>query len=170
MSSSLSNSSFVVAVKNTGNRSVIIQSVFVAANGSQTQINEDDGGLNIGSSVLFAVLPNGTLVAYGSEKKTAWRTSATISQLIRRQSSPTGVRYLQTRPSTVAKATTTQLSLPQGAQPRVPTGARDDMYTSTTPLDFTGVTNSVFQIVPGQSYLVGAISGDVTSTLVIVAT
>lgn len=166
LSSSLSNSSFVIAVKNTGSRSVRIQSVFVATNSSQTQANEGDRGLNIGSSILFSVLQNGTLVPYGSAETTGYNLSA---------HGQTVFSYLGQIPPiqiyTGGQGSDNSGTMIGGVTTTTTSGEMGRALVGSTPLDSGGDTNSYgFKIIAGQNYLVGASSGDATSTTVIIAT
>ena len=73
-SATITNSSFIVIVKNTGNRSLVIQSVFLEPyqNSSRTgsRSGDSEGDLNIGSSILFTVLKNGSMTPYfGSDSR-----------------------------------------------------------------------------------------------------
>ena len=166
LSSSLSNSSFVIAVKNTGNRSLLIQSVFIASNSTQAQAQEDDGGLNIGRSILFGVLQNGTLVPYGSDETPGYNLSAHgqtvfsyLGQIPPNQIN-SGGEGSDNSGIAIGSVTSSTIS-----------GQRGDVIVGPSPLDSGGDTNSYgFKIVVGQSYLVGATSGDATSTTTVVAT
>ena len=62
----LSNSSLSLTVKNSGNASAIIQTIFVAANVTDDGVLGD--GLNVGGSIIFSILANGTLVPLGHER------------------------------------------------------------------------------------------------------
>jgi hypothetical protein len=159
LSSSVSNSSFVIAVKNTGNRSLTIQSVFIASNSSQA--HEDDGSLNIGNSILFGVLPNGSLVPYGLLETSGYNLSAHAQAVF---------SYLGQIPPK-----NTYNGGEGGDNPTTQTTSttvsREDAQSGPAPLDSGGDSNPYgFNIIAGQSYFVGATSGDATSTLMIVAT
>ncbi|MDG6905130.1 MAG: DUF4382 domain-containing protein [Nitrososphaerota archaeon] len=166
VSASISNSSFVVAVKNTGNRSVFIQSVFIAVNGSQPQSYQGEGYSNIVSSVVFTVMSNGTLVPYGSKgtENVGYNLSAHSQTIFSYWGQIPPVQNFgesSDSGSTTTRSTTSTLSN---------TTSRDDFHSGPAPLDSGSINSSNgFKIVKGQSYLVGATSGDFTSTLVIVA-
>ena len=66
----ISNTTFFLTVENTGNSEILIQSVFISAGNNSLQRGGDRGDeYNIGRSVIFTVLANGTLVPLaGSEE------------------------------------------------------------------------------------------------------
>jgi hypothetical protein len=166
LSSSLSNSSFVIAVKNTGNRSITIQSVFISSNNSQVQTEEEDHGLNIGSSILFGLLSNGSLVPFGSTETSGYNLSAhaqtvfTYLGQVPPAQSYTGSEGGDNTGTTITRTFTSTAATSTGG----------DSYVGMDPLESGGSNSYGLKIVAGQSYFVGATSGDATSTLVILAT
>lgn len=195
VSSSLSNSSLSVTVKNTGNTSILIKDVFVGTNSSLATSGESDGGeFNIGNSVLFSVLPNGTLVPFssggqedGQQSITGFNLSAhTATSLTYKGQIPPAVQSsgntetndaVSGGASGEATATTTVSYLSTSSYPTTldqsSTVTSSTTHTTSSSSSGSTVTTSYsqfeFRIVPGENYLVGVVSGDVTSTFSVAA-
>jgi hypothetical protein len=159
----LSNSSFIMVLKNTGNSSVTIQNVFIESNGSASS-GEDD--LNIGRSVIFVVLSNGSVIPnisgeFEGQSNTGYNLAS---------NSQVALSYFGPIPPSPPSSSTSSQSSDSGSE--------DDAVRSQGMIVLDAATisyssfdqnNYGFQIVPGQDYLVGASSGSVTTTFLATA-
>ena len=178
---SLSSSGFFVTVKNTGNTSVLLQTVFIESNVTQFQSTEDDSRYNIGSSVLFGVLSNGSLIPFvdgesgdGPQANIGYNLSAnTQVTLSYRGPIPSSISTETgsgegngittiTQSSSTSSGQTASGSEDSSIQPMVNDGSLVTS-TSSNPNPFG------FQITAGASYLVGVTSGDLTISTRVVA-
>jgi len=167
----LSNSSFILVLKNTGNSSVTVQTVFIESNITN---HSGEGDLNIGRSVIFVVLSNGTLVpSNGGDSEgqlsigynLAANSQVALSYLgpVPPYQSTGGSDGNDSSPSSETSNSGSEDAgaVPQGATTIIQPAILDSLVTSQNTYGF--------QIVPGQNYIVGATSGSVTTTFVVTA-
>jgi hypothetical protein len=159
----LSNSSLILVLKNNGNSTVRIQTVFIESNSSTLS---DENDLNIGRSVIFTVLSNGTLVPnnggdYEGQSGIGY-SLGTNSQI--------ALSYLGSiPPSPLYSGSDSNFTSSQSSSSR---NGDDAILSQQAPaISLLSFDQSAygFQIVPGQSYLVGATSGGVTETFLVTA-
>lgn len=197
-SAALSNTSISVTVKNTGNTSVLLLTVFIAPN--TTKAEGDEGSHDdLGHSILFTVLSNGSLTPLVGEDQgdqgengVGYNLSAGASATLKYSGPIPPVLALsgeagdhenetsvQNQSGDEASTMTTSISQSTHGQDQ-----GDESSTTSTIITSTSTTtttssssfsgddneNSALSIVSGQSYVIGVVSGDFTATTTIVAT
>ena len=186
-SAALSNTSFYITIRNTGNTSVLIESIFIVSNASEAHVEKDDG-VDIGSSsVLFAVLSNGSLYPFANheveEDSSQSGHAANFAYNLSAHSSITLSYVGQIPPPTATNGTSgvdegdsTYNMI--GVQTNTSYNGFEDTLSGVSTLSAdspNGFSNSDqasnldggsggMQIIGGHSYLVGVISGGITIT------
>jgi hypothetical protein len=173
---SLTNSDLSVNVSNTGNESAIVETLFIALNDSST-IGEGLSTSN--SSVVFAVLSNGTLVPLIDDQSFAdLQDQLDIGYNISSGSSVNFSYYGSIPPIGVSNNSMISYSasdnMTSDVSNQTTIGVDNGTTTITTTSDTTNssatdysdpvIQWSDLQIIPGETYLVGVVACDLIAT------
>ncbi|HZW57147.1 MAG TPA: hypothetical protein VFF30_12730 [Nitrososphaerales archaeon] len=196
-SAALSNSSFYITIKNTGNTSVLIGSIFITSNASQTQGLEGSDGVDIGSSsILFTVLSNGSLSPFANygegDSGDQLQHSANFGYNLSSHSYAT-FSYIGHIPPSVNSTTSGEsesgvsdnaigVSMnsnfnnsqeaqnpADGGNSTTSTSVSTSTYSASSQSAILDGSSNGLQIIRGQSYIVGVISGDITTSASVTA-
>jgi hypothetical protein len=166
VSASLSNSSFFLNIKNTGNYSLIITSVFIALNTSTSPVSEGEDGTTIGNSVVFGVLSNGTLIPYSLSTENEYEQE-TFANSGYNLSAHSQITLSYWGPIPPHSETSSNVSEDDWSEHTTSNWSGTNTMSSAQSYNYGG--SSGFAIVAGQSYIVGVISGRMCGFLIIAA-